>query len=525
MKIKKKTPNEVVLDIASKFTFERKLAFLLTIIISFIIHFPIMANDINNPDDILFGDFHGFSKWELSLGRWALSIVSLIRGSVVSPVLSTINAIVLMGIVAIVLIELLDIKKVIHIVLVSAILASMPTFAVTLSYNYCSDAYILAMFLSFLAVYFIYKKSSIKYFILASTCFAVSMGLYQAYIGVTVGLCVIVPILEILRNVKDTKKIFIDILKSIGMVILGISIYYVITQLSLYIFNIEVASYCGANKIGLSIFKTLPQAIQQTYMTFYEFFFKNNIIKNSYWKREYLNAIFFIILAISFLIVVVKNKICKNPIKVVMLVFGIIIMPIAIGLIEIIAQEKRINILMGGALYLPLIMFVAILDMLDKNKGAEFFLNWMGVTICVIIIATYAFSIQATYLAREQTYNQAYSTMIRIIDRMETNENYKTGMKVCFIGEINNKIYPRDSKVYDMAVGYISNWGEFWISRNGSNISIKNFIEKYLGLKIDFCTVNEFNKIIRTEEYKGMKVFPSNESIKVINDIMVVKLK
>ena len=524
METKKISPNDFLKKITSKFTFNRKIAFFATVIMATIVYFQVYSNDIHNPDTLYAGNYHGGNEWEISLGRWGLIIMNLLRGSAVSTVISSFITIIIMGATSIVLVELLNIKKPIWIVLTSAIHVTAPTFAIIVTYPYCSDSYAIAMLLSVLSVYFIYKKRNANCFVIASCFVALSLGLYQSYIGVTVTLCVIIPILKLLKNEESIKTIWIDILKSIGMVILGVIIYYILTQLVLYLTHVKLSTYSGANEIGLSIFKTIPEAIKQTYTTFYQFFFEDNILKNSYWKREYVNLIFFLILATAIVISMIKNKTYKSPVKIIMIITFIAIMPIAINVIELIAQERTVNLLMGASLYLPFILLIAILETLDGNTWRETIVNWGATAILLIIIITYALSDQCTYIAREYTLNQAYSTMIRIVDRIETNEEYQKGMKICFAGTIEQNNYPRKSKIYEMAVGYITDYGEFWENYASGKVTIKNFLEKYMGIEIEFCTDREYLEIVNSEEFEEMEIFPEQESVKVINDIVVVKL-
>jgi len=522
--MKKLGPDEWFSIIAKKFSANRKLAFFTTIILGAIIHLQVYTNDINSPDSLWMTNYHGISGWEFSLGRWGLSLVSLLRGSAVSSVITTSIALILMGLTAIVLVELFGIKNKISIVMVSSLLAVAPTFATNLTYQYCADSYTLAMFLSSLSVYLIYKnKKSIVFFLLASICVTFSMGLYQSYIGVVITLCVMVPILELIKNDKEIKDIWKDIFRSILMVIVGVILYYVLTQIVLKLFHIKLASYSGANKIGFSILKTIPKAIKQAYITFHQFFFEDNILKNTYWKRQILNSFFFIILLINYILAMIKYKSIKKPAKIIHIVIFTAILPIAINFIELIAQERKIDLLMGASLYLPFIFMISISELLGYS-WKEIIIKWLGALICIIIIATYAISDQCTYIARQMTHDQAYSTMIRIIDRIENCDGYQKGMKLCFAGTIDEENYPRNSKVYDMAIGHVSKFGEFWISYDGSRATMEKFMQKYCGINIKWCEDKEYKSIVNSQEYKNMKIFPAQESVKVINHTVVVKL-
>ena len=45
----------------------------------------------------------------------------------------------------------------------------------------------------------------------------------------------------------------------------------------------------------------------------------------------------------------------------------------------------------------------------------------------------------------------------------------------------------------------------------------------YTGVNINFCSDYEYYLIINSEEFKQMDIFPGENSVKMINDVMVVK--
>lgn len=455
-------------------------------------------------------------------GRWAITILNLIKGGAVVPVFNTAISIILMGFTSVLLTKLLSIRKKGMIVLISLLLSTTPTFATTLIYTYCSDAYSLAMFLSVLLVYFIYKKKALIYLIGSSICVALVMGLYQAYLGVFTGLCVIMPIIEILKNDRSIKEIWKNIFKSIVVILVGALMYYCMTSIVLKILDMSLASYGGANKIGLSIFKNLPQAITQAYKSFYQFFFTNNIFRNSYWNRQYINLIIFIVIALNSIILIVKNKSYK-PVRLITFIICITIFPIALTLIRVIAQERDINLLMGAPFYLVYILLIVLLEMLEFS-WKEIAIKWISLIVLTIMIFGYIITIQCTYLARKVTYDQTYSHTTRILERIELQEDYYKGMPICFVGSINVPTTPILKTLRVMSTGANSEIPEVDGSYQNGKTTMKVFIDKYCGVEINWCTKQQYNEITNSNEFKEMSVYPKENSIKVINNVMVIKL-
>ncbi len=513
-----------MLDLYKKVTSEDKVAFLTAIVLGIIIHFVVLANDIHNPDAITIGGVHYFNSWEFSLGRWGLCLISTLKRGAMLPVINTSLSILCMALSAVFIIKILHIKKTINIMLISAILVAAPTFADTLIYNYCSDSYSIAMLLSVLAVYFVYKDKSLKKFLLASFCVVFAMGIYQSYIGVFITLCMIIPILNLLMNNKEIKDINKDIFRSVGMVALGLIIYYIITQITLKIYNIPLSSYGGANEIGiLNMVRNLPKTLSEVYETFYSFFFTDSIVVNAHWKRKYINALLLILLTISYVIIIIKNKTYKKTIKLMELTIFSIILPIGINFIKVIAPARSINLLMCSSIYLVYILLIAIMEKLDTS-WKEIIIKWIVIGLLTILTVTYALSDQYAYKVRKMIFDQTYCTTVNLIDRIRSQEGYQKNMKMCFAGTFNQDGSNMLKKLRKLAIGHCTELNETFDNYSTSRLSMKNFIAEYCGENIEWCTTEEYNRIINSSEFKDMDVYPKVNSIKLIDDIMVVKL-
>ena len=74
--------------------------------------------------------------------------------------------------------------------------------------------------------------------------------------------------------------------------------------------------------------------------------------------------------------------------------------------------------------------------------------------------------------------------------------------------------------------GFISNDNETYIGiRRSSNTQIMNFYKNYMGINISICSTDEYDQIVNTEEFKEMQSYPNDNSIRIINNCVVVKIK
>ena len=148
---------------------EKRTTFWVTIVTSMIVHFQLYALMITGPDTLINSMCHQADIWEAMLLRFGLDIIQRLKGNIVSPVLATLISSVLLGITVILVIDILEIKNKYFKYITAILFAVAPNFSATLTFFYCSDAYILGMLLATLAVYLMRKQEKHHYLSLPNT--------------------------------------------------------------------------------------------------------------------------------------------------------------------------------------------------------------------------------------------------------------------------------------------------------------------------------------------------------------------
>lgn len=405
----------------------------------------------------------------------------------------------------------------------SLALAISPVFMVICLFPYTADSYCYAWLLSILSIYLIYNaKSKILQYILPILCICLALSIYQSYLGVILALAIMMPIIRIMR--EEEKK---DIWKKIGQSILAIAggcvLYLGLTFLILKIKDVNLASYKGANSVSfLNIITALPSSILKTYKTTFSYFFGNQVIANTNYGRDILYACFFCLAIITMVTIIIQKKIYKEKIKLVMLFFFLLCLPIGLDIIEVVVTSTSIYVLEAYQFTLIIPFVICLMENLEIHKGT--ILKWGIVGSCILILFTYYLQTNASYTAIELMHNQLYSTAVRIVDRIENNENYQNKMKVCFAGTLNEGIYPSSEDIWDKTYIKIVNLPILQTGYTGSTSNWKRFLSIYLGIDYTFCSKEQYAEIINSQEFKEMPIFPLQGSVKEINNVMVVKL-
>src|SRR5699024_11177430 len=131
---------------------EDKTIFLITIISSMIIHFQLYALMITGPDTLLNSIYHQADAWEAMLLRFGLDFVQMIKGNIVSPILSTLISSIFLGISVILVTKILNIKNKYIKYVITILFVVAPNISATLTFFYCSDAYLLGFLLAITSI-------------------------------------------------------------------------------------------------------------------------------------------------------------------------------------------------------------------------------------------------------------------------------------------------------------------------------------------------------------------------------------
>lgn len=511
---------EKIKEIINKQTIKRIFIFT---IIGVLIHLELIVRQSSNPDTLHDGFHHIAGAWEVSLGRWLNVIVSGMRFGLSTTIFSTITSIIIMMVSSIFIIDLLDIKRKTNKLYIFLLNIISPSFVVTLTYFYCSDVYNLSMLFAVLMPWCIFKlkdKKIISIF-LGAICLTLSLAGYQSYLGVSMSLCIMVLILNLILKEKTyTFKLLLkDLRKIILTTILGFIIYGIISNIFLLVYNTGISDFKGANEVNIiNLLINLPNSFIKAYRGFFEFFLKDNVINNTIFGRQFLNIILILLFSLLVIIKGIKSK------KTIISIILILLLPLACNSILFLATSiKNSNALMSTPLFMIYIYLIAIIDKFEYRKVL------LGVyAILSITIFTYIITINATYITVDLIKSQTVQIAERIRTNIEDTEGYTSKTKVCFVGSIRSSQLKKDidfENMYNMSIGYISKWEYTWYGDYGREFrGWKDIYTKNLLLDFISCSKQEYNNIIESNEFKKMPLYPNKGSIKIINNIMVVKL-
>lgn len=470
------------------------LIILITFILLFLTHLPLMTKNILSADILLNNGFYNGYSWEISLGRFGLYVIGLLKCFLTIPHIDILISYFIISISLVILFDLFFFRKKEDIILYILIICLNPITSATLLFNYCSIGYTLAFLCSILSVYIYYKEENkIKKYLFSLILIVVALSMYQAYLSVIVTTFIIYNI-KLLLEKKENFKLS---LKYILTLLIGVLLYFIIMKISLLVFHVNMSNYSGADKIGLQTLLSIPKKIGLSYKLFYEYYFTDKIVKNIYIKNNILNIFLLILLIIGVVFKIFKNNLSQKE-KVLTLLL-VLALPIFLNSIIFTINDTKLQLLMSASyLLVPLLLITTM----PENK-----MKYLSIIVIILLLRNNLIQTQATYLSLENTFNK-YNTVIT--SAIKENINYQN-YKFALIGSTKN-----ETEINKLNYGFISDDAIFWEEYNLKKLGFERFCYEYYGLNLTFVSEEDYDKI-KQRENKNQEIIYTYDDIIVID--------
>lgn len=470
------------------------LIILITFILLFLTHLPLMTKNILSADILLNNVFYNGYSWEISLGRFGLYVVGLLKCFLTIPHIDILISYFIISISLVILFDLFSFRKKEDIILYILIICLNPITSATLLFDYCSIGYTLAFLCSILSIYVYYKEENkIKKYLFSLILIVVALSMYQAYLSVIVTTFIIYNIKLLLEKKKNFKLS----LKYILTLLIGVLLYFIIMKISLLVFHVNISNYSGADKIGLQTLLSIPKKIGLSYKLFYEYYFTDKIVKNIYIKNNILNIFLLILLIIGVVFKIFKNNL--SPKEKILTLLLVLALPIFLNSIIFTINDTKLQLLMSASyLLVPLLLITTI----PENK-----MKYLSIIVIILFLRNNLIQTQATYLSLENTFNKYNTVITSAIKENINHQNYKFAL----IGSTKN-----ETEINKLNYGFISDDAIFWEEYNLKKLGFERFCYEYYGLNLTFVSEEDYDKI-KQRENKNQEIIYTYDDIIVID--------
>lgn len=495
---------------------EWKVCFFSALFVGLFTHFYKITNWIPNWDSLV---FRYDEQNMVSMGRWFLPVVCSFSSFYDLPFLNGIIAIIFHALGGICICKMLDVKSKITAGLIGAVIVSFPTVTSVMMYNYVADGYAIAFFLSTLAAVYMTKEK--PNFIISAILITLSIGIYQAYITVTITLVLLHLMDELIF--KNT-PLSVVLKKSAYMLLIGLCgviIYTVMLKVFLGIFSIELLDYQGANQAASLSNIDILASLYIIKETFRKCFFDLSGGINLYLV---LNALALFLTFTYYLKSIVINKIYKKHASLFMIIILGIMLVLGAGALAFVNSSVDYHNLMHMGYSVFYLFFIIIYERgTMENEKHTVVKSWVILLTTALIIANQVVIANVSYHKAQIAYEKSYGVIVRIADRIEQTEGADDCDKILVIGALS------DSEAYSVNLtpdmtgitdGYIIRKDDEVVGQS----VLTSALNDYCGKNFAFISGEQKNTMLKREDIKSMGKWPMKDCIAVIDDIVVVKL-
>ncbi|MBO5325238.1 MAG: glucosyltransferase domain-containing protein [Lachnospiraceae bacterium] len=505
---------------------EYAVPFWSAVIVGLLTHMFLFTNKLPNADAMT--SFY-FDQNMVTSGRWFLTVVCGISSYYDLNWIIGILSVFYLAIAAVFISEFFEVKTLSARGCIGALLVTFPALTATFAYLYTADGYMLAFLLAVLAAYFTKKY---KWgFIGGAVCLACSIGSYQAYLAVTVLLCLFSLIGMCLEN-KPFKELWSRAWRYLVMGLGGGVLYYVALKVCLSVQGKELDTYQGINEMGKISLQTLPGMIYDAYFDFAAFALKGNIFINNGFSLVCVVLLTVVVCATA-LFCYLKSKAFKRWYQTLLLLVFTAMIPLGTNIIFFMSSDVNFHLLMRMQWVLFPIYAVVLseawpvkTDGGDSTNKERKKVSLALVVACIGVLASGGLSYQfalmdnIAYFNMNERYEKTYAYCLRLVDRMEQTEGYVQGMPVAMIGVVDESKYPITDITGDVTSRISGSTGDILIYKGEQYAA---FMKHYMNVTINPVVGDQIIEIYNSPEYREMDSFPAENSMKVVDGVLYIK--
>ena len=325
-----------------------KATFFSCFITGLITHFFVLTNHLPNHDYVS----ELFTKMDkLDQGRWFLAYPCALSSTFSMPWVNGILAIAYISAAACLVVSLLKIDKTIYCALVSVIMITFPVMACSFLFMFSADGVAFCIMLSCLAA-FLAERYKFGY-LYAIVPLTLSLGGYQAEFGVAAGLFILILITEILRGETHWKKTLFKGVRFLGTLAASIITYFVVVKLTTQ--SSGLSAYKGIDEMGQISLSEMPRLIVRAYGSIAAYFLLD-------WRDLHYSfmpvvfAMSFFACTVLLVMLCIKKKIHKEPVKLICLIALLILFPLGCNVVYLMASVWAHLLMIYGTVLVPVFL-------------------------------------------------------------------------------------------------------------------------------------------------------------------------
>lgn len=363
--------------------------------------------------------------------------------------------------------------------------------------------------------------------ILSGCIMAVSLGIYQAYFPLAASLLVLSLIGDCLRGKDSFAVIIRRATYYLAGLALSMVLYFVFLKISLVLENTELSTYQGINNMGHISLEQLLLISKDVLYTFSHLLFSDiySLIPADLMNDIYsLLALFSLIGMFLILRQHAHEKKHGGGLLIALSVILCCVFPFAVGLIHFMCPTSRIYTLMVYSYvvvtFAPVVVIEALTRLTSRVSTIAAVLRMGTALLLTLLSLFYIYYDELNYTAEYYTTAQMENYTTALVTQIRMTEGFDREKQWVFINNDRDPLLDnpwKSATLYDATLTYCQD-----------TYSRHCWIRDYFAYDPPIATDEEVDAILARKDIHGeladMPVFPDYGSIKVIENMVVIKM-
>ena len=521
-----------------------KIAFLSAVIVGFLVHTYKFANNFPYFDSLY--NFYS-SQYMVGSGRWFLSTACALSSYFDLPWLVGIFSVFYMALAAAAVTEVFRIENPCLIIVSSALLVSFPAITETMFFEYTADGYMLAMFLAALSVCCSRMEylGNWKMFGISGICLCLTCGIYQCYLAFAFILAVCYFVGKLLDGDVDNKTCLHWV--GVQAILYGsaLAAYYVIWKGLLKYHDFSTVAYQGLDQMGILNGEHLMRAVLSSLKSFVGFLMERNPLRHGWTVYSVLSCLTCAVFFLMFVLGCLRGKLHQRKLQLFLSVLCLAAVPFGCYICYFSTPNVIYTTRMVQCIAVLFIFTGVLCERWMTHRGKN-------LVLLLLIAVALKNSVMANvcYTFLDRSYEKSYATMTEIASRIHMEDD-GTAKFIVFLGrfdmqsedaELDNsqlgtlgplKLVSKAPVIdHDHMALFLSQYTNFTLSYYRIHqqefplmeISDADPVPRGYTFRFPLLEEERKNALQSNPEVASMGIWPARDSVKCIEDTIVVKL-
>lgn len=514
-------------DFIGRLTETQKYVFLSAIVFGLFAHGFALFNRLSVHDNshCLFslGASYEVNRWGLGI-LYRLMVYTTKTFSL--PLFNGFMSIVFIGIAGMILIDIFEIKSKLIATIIGGLMVVFPMVTSVFSFMFTSWPYFMGLVFAFQAARVLIKELSVKSGIISSLWLALTLSIYQAYLGVVVTLFLLKMLLDVIDGkTESVAKYAIAGISDLIELGLGLGIWAVISKIFIKIKHITPNDYKGWTE-PYNIAK-FPKVFVNAIKNFLTFRMEGI---NALRYLRMLTLLIFILSVVMIVMLLIKSQ-AKLAVKLSSIV-GAVLIPVAMMVVYLLSTSDMF-VVTTLMIYAEVFVYIIPLILIERfegfenaiaNKAAQLIAFIMIICTSVVTLG-YVYLDNAAYNKAAIFQEQAVVYMTALIANIKATPGFSDDMDIVFVGFNNvedstiNEVAEKEELDGIQLEKYYNSLEE--MINYGVNVQ---FMRDHLGIGNEKIIIDEENEVSELPKVKAMPTYPNEGGIAIIDNKVIVKM-